>query len=40
MVEYAIRENSTSVLERGKTLGCLKKYERMYPEANLEGQGW
>ena len=26
-----VTENSTSILERDKTLGSLKKYERMYP---------
>ena len=33
-------ENSKSTLERDKTLRSLKKYERMYPEANFERQGW
>ena len=30
-MEYTVRENSRSILERDKTLSSLKKYERMYP---------
>ena len=38
MVEYtSLRENSTSILE--KVPRSLWKYERMYPEDNLEEQG-
>ena len=31
MVNIQVRENSTGILERDKTLRSLKKYEGMYP---------
>ena len=30
-MEYTVRENSRSILERNKILRSFKKYERMYP---------